>query len=414
MNKEEKICIIGGGISGLSAAYYLQKKGYMNVTVLEKSSRLGGKCHSIRYKDKVYEMGTLMGVPAYTNIKALMKEFYMENDGPLLYRGFFNDKGGKVLQIEKNDTSKFRSEFLRLPDIMKKYEFLQQPGFKNLPEELCEPFSKWCDKNELSVMKKVFSHCFTAYGFGYIDEIPAAYVLKFLDFNTLTSFIEITHLITWTEGIEELIGKLANSLEDIRLTSEVVRITRNETIEVETDHEILIFDKLVITSPLDEIVNFMEMDSSISELFGKISYEDFRVYAYKVEGFTPICGYIPQNMCAERKGHALVWYYRWNEGRNNELITVYSLGDSSMDEKIVKSIVEDDMINLGMKINGLYMHRRWKHFPHVDSETLKGGFYDKLEGLQGKNNTYYGGEIMNFSNIEKCTSYSKYLVETYF
>jgi protoporphyrinogen oxidase len=36
-----KVCVIGGGISGLSAAYFLLKKGY-NVDLYESSDRLGG------------------------------------------------------------------------------------------------------------------------------------------------------------------------------------------------------------------------------------------------------------------------------------------------------------------------------------------------------------------------------------
>ena len=39
MNK--KIAIIGGGITGLTAAYYLKKKGY-SPTIFEASSQIGG------------------------------------------------------------------------------------------------------------------------------------------------------------------------------------------------------------------------------------------------------------------------------------------------------------------------------------------------------------------------------------
>ena len=56
----------------------------------------------------------------------------------------------------------------------------------------------------------------------------------------------------------------------------------------------------------------------------------------------------------------------------------------------------------------------WEHFPHVDAKTLGEGFYDKLEAFQGKNNIYYSGEIMNFSNMESCIIYSKDLVNEYF
>lgn len=100
-NLEDRVCIIGAGMSGLSAAHFLQKKGYSNITILEKRGRVGGKCYSIKYKGKTYEMGTMMGVPSSKHIQELMKEFGVKNNGSLLYKGFFDTKGEVIQQIQK-------------------------------------------------------------------------------------------------------------------------------------------------------------------------------------------------------------------------------------------------------------------------------------------------------------------------
>ncbi|WP_313638886.1 hypothetical protein, partial [Paenibacillus sp.] len=91
----------------------------------------------------------------------------------------------------------FAQEFKRLPDILKRYKSLQKPGFLHLPPDLCQPFSEWCAENELSVLGQVYMHYFNTFGFGSIHDVPAAYVLKFLTYDNLLSFIEITHMITW-------------------------------------------------------------------------------------------------------------------------------------------------------------------------------------------------------------------------
>ena len=65
MDKNIKICIIGGGPAGLSAGMYLEQKGYENYTILEKNDRVGGKCWSPHYNGRRYEMGAIMGVPSY-------------------------------------------------------------------------------------------------------------------------------------------------------------------------------------------------------------------------------------------------------------------------------------------------------------------------------------------------------------
>ena len=44
MDKNTKICIVGGGPAGLSAGMYLEQKGYENYTILERLDRVGGKC----------------------------------------------------------------------------------------------------------------------------------------------------------------------------------------------------------------------------------------------------------------------------------------------------------------------------------------------------------------------------------
>lgn len=70
---EERICIIGGGPAGISAAMYLEKKGYQNYVIYEKLNRVGGKCFSPRIKikhngveeERSFEMGAIMGIVNY-------------------------------------------------------------------------------------------------------------------------------------------------------------------------------------------------------------------------------------------------------------------------------------------------------------------------------------------------------------
>lgn len=63
---------------------------------MEKSDRVGGKCHSIEYKGKSYEMGTLIGLPTYKHTMDLMRDFDLMDRGPLLERGFLIIMGGKL------------------------------------------------------------------------------------------------------------------------------------------------------------------------------------------------------------------------------------------------------------------------------------------------------------------------------
>lgn len=73
-NKNQRICIIGGGPAGTSMAMYLEKNGYDNYVIYEKSDRVGGKAFSPKMKvknaqgkweDRTIEMGAVMGCDTY-------------------------------------------------------------------------------------------------------------------------------------------------------------------------------------------------------------------------------------------------------------------------------------------------------------------------------------------------------------
>ena len=61
------------------------------------------------------------------------------------------------------------------------------------------------------------------------------------------------------------------------------------------------------------------------------------------------------------------------------------------------------------------MHRRLrkKGCTRLDS-TLTGGYFDRLEALQGHDHTYYAGELLNFSSVDQSAWYAKTLIERFF
>ncbi|XP_045162840.2 uncharacterized protein LOC123527448 [Mercenaria mercenaria] len=56
-NNEEKILILGAGISGISAAKTLHDQGYTNIEVLEGSNRVGGRVKSVNLSGYAVELG---------------------------------------------------------------------------------------------------------------------------------------------------------------------------------------------------------------------------------------------------------------------------------------------------------------------------------------------------------------------
>lgn len=70
----QEILIVGGGLSGLTAAYYLSKNG-KNVRLLEASPKLGGRTYSLKFKDEnlLIDNGQHILVGAYEFTLSLLK-----------------------------------------------------------------------------------------------------------------------------------------------------------------------------------------------------------------------------------------------------------------------------------------------------------------------------------------------------
>ena len=88
---EADVCIVGAGISGLSAARTLHKAG-KSVIVLEARDRVGGRCYSrpIKGASDVANMGATFVGPTQTHVLALMAElgipkFDVYSKGSLLW-----------------------------------------------------------------------------------------------------------------------------------------------------------------------------------------------------------------------------------------------------------------------------------------------------------------------------------------
>jgi len=57
LEHKEKVIVLGAGIGGLSAGYFLAKTGKYEVTVLEKAPVIGGLCASFEYNDFTLDYG---------------------------------------------------------------------------------------------------------------------------------------------------------------------------------------------------------------------------------------------------------------------------------------------------------------------------------------------------------------------
>lgn len=96
------IVVIGGGIAGTSAAYFLRSRGY-RVTIVERSNQLGGRVRSQQLHGAAVEMGAGFITNAYTNIRTFLTTSSLDQK---LYRQHGRSgilRGGKVKMATISD-----------------------------------------------------------------------------------------------------------------------------------------------------------------------------------------------------------------------------------------------------------------------------------------------------------------------
>ena len=464
MDKNTRICIIGGGPAGLSAGMYLEKKGYENYTILEKNDRVGGKCWSPHYNGRRYEMGAIMGVPSYYAVHDVEEFCGITHDGPKLNRNYKN-ADGKVIEpfartlvnlIRNPWLLKMKKQLEKFGELLEtKYKGYDVNGHRGVAEgrydgfavtpgrepvkgenpnlkDLCLPFSEFCRKNGVELVQKIWIGPYTSFGYGYFDEIPAAYVLKYLDFQTCMNFVKV-NLWTWKEGTQYIWEQLNAHLKNpARLNSTIEKVERRDgKVYVTVNGKVEEYDKIIVTSPLYVankenrrdglvgMVDYFDAREDEKELFSRIEYERYDVLAVetKPEDHPEISYYVFDNMIKERLGHLMVYYRRWKDSVD-QVITTYALRKhkdmAEVPYEDCKRMVLDDLKTMKNPASNVVNEWSVYYFPHVFSEDYAAGWYDKVEAMQDKYDTFYAGEIMSFGDMDETAEYSRELVERFF
>ncbi len=286
-NNKDRVCIIGGGPSGLACAMYLEKKGYTNYTIYEKLNKVGGKCWSPKLKvshngveeEKTFETGAIMGAITYHAVHEMEEFGGYYHKGPDFKEGEpnmrreFRKLDGKVdyqLDPKKEFSFKKLNGLLKLKKQMKQLNKIMQTKYvgydcyghigvakgeyygiskgvegycgatkeNSFPnyikgsnpnlKDLALPFSEFCKLNGVEDVQRIWIAPFTSFGYGFFDEIPAALVMKYLDVTTALEFVNMK-LWTWQDGTQKIYESVNDKLQHPAiLETEVVKVERPE------------------------------------------------------------------------------------------------------------------------------------------------------------------------------------------
>lgn len=411
LSPNQRIAILGAGAAGLAAAEALKQKGYKHVTIFERTDHAGGKCLSENIDSKSYELGACVLTKNNTVPLHLAEKYKVPIEQANFDHSIIVDKEGNPIP-EGSLILKLKilwQLIFRYRPLLKKYKSLESPGFHNLDASQTIPFSQFAKENKITDLADVINLFLTGFGYSYTDQISTAYVLKYMNWKTIRAYIKKQAYI-FPEGIQGLWTRVAKE-HDVRFKAMITKISRADTVIIETKAGKEEFDTLILTTPLDETSSFMDLSAQEKVLFKKIVYLDYQTILCTLKNFPETGGYIPDNFTKERSGHPMFWYHRQAK---TPIFSFYVLADESTSEKTVKKNLKKFVQQMGGEIESIHKFIHWKYFPHVDSKPLRDGFYDKLEGMQGKQHTYYAGELLSFACVGFTSEYAEDLVNRNF
>lgn len=416
---EANIGIVGGGPSGLSLAHELKKRGYKSVTVLERNREVGGKTLTYGHNNLSYEMGAIMSGPTYENVMALAKEF---NEPIIKFSpgsaGLFvvNENNNKIEPLSMWQKYRYLEAARDYEITYRRYAHLfEKPGLAHLPAELNEPFSSWIKKNSAvpRAIEELLSHSFVSFGYGYMAEVPALYVLRFFSPEMLWSFV-LGKIRMLENGYQNLWKKVAAGLK-VEYNFDVIKAERieNQWVLRAKDGREKRFNVLVWTAPLDLAKKIVApLAPQVSEVLEEIKYQTYYSTLVDIAGLPKGSGVFPRNYQALPEGGIVSWLHRWPSLSN--VANFYTLSNQNLSDSQVEQKIREFATSNNLQVRNVIKNIGWRYFPHFSQGTLNLNPYVTIEAHQGQNDLYFSGEILNFSSVEHTVAYSKALADRFF
>jgi hypothetical protein len=422
------IGIVGAGAGGLSLARILTDRGLANVTVLERSERVGGKALTVQHEGLGHELGTCYHTYGYTYVRAWMKAhgigahrlarhvIHPEGSAPVDFKQFVIN-GGKAAAYR--EILRYQAHWLR-------FFVMQELGWSRatFDAEAAMPFLQWLRERDFPTIERFALRSMTAMGYGHLAEVPALYGLRWNMPSLLLSAAAI-RVEEPVPGWMQLWQALAWRL-DVRLGWDTTRVERHG--DAFTVHgrsgAPLRFDHLVITTPLDECGAWIDLTPEEEAVFARIRWSQYCASLVVVDGWftdadTNSFESALRSADAARLGHVLVARRTGDKtpvsaarsGSRKHVYVVYQYGSAQMSDASLRERLEADVALHGGRVVEVLGQVRWKYSPKLTREAIASGAVWQLDALQGHQNTWYSGASLSHEAVDNIVDYNVKLAD---
>lgn len=436
--RDARIAIIGGGSSGVTAAWSLQKKGYQDVTLYEAEDRIGGKVNSVLVDGHGIELGAVVGMQDNQTLYDIGRELGVLRLKPAKQKFEVlvkNPQGSWTsTPLDKywgaSSTTAVLKGLLRFSKVIwfPRFRSVFQPGFHDLHPDLVNlTMAQFAKKYSFDAILEPFHVAIYSCGYGAMDEIPALYFLKMMRsvekvrVRRQVSFGLNPGLWTFDGGYQKLwesiVGHLVGKGMKLRQGAPVTRVTRVEQgdgrfeISVTAGGSTQRFDRILIATPPRQTLTYLDATPEERELFGRVSTFNYHTVVFRAQGLKENAWVnFRDNMAHDMDGHLFTYY---NDDPGSNVYTGFQFSRSGQTHQDLDSFMREDVASVGGTAGEVVMRKDWEYFPHVKPEDLDENYYPRLNALQGQRSTFFLGALFAFETTDHCAQFADFLVEQY-
>ena len=388
-----KIAVIGSGISGLSAAYYLSKK--FKVDLFEQEDYFGGHSYTYDIKNQKKTIPVDLGFIVFNELTyPNLLNFFKELEVPfeksdmsfaVSIQGSNIEYGGRGLKaIFANKSNIFNFNFVKM--IIEIISF-----YKNAPLLIKnnldgETLGSYLDKSNFSKYLVEYHiipmvAAIWSMPFSKAKEIPLKLFLNFFINHGLFKLRNRPQWYTVTGRSRTYVKKVLNKISgEIFKNYKVISVNRNENnVRIKIGEDYLDYDHIVLASHADQSLKMLDKPTEEEQrILSKFKYVSNQAVLHSDEKLMP-----------KKK---LAWS-SWNSISNGKQTSVTywlnNLQNLKSDNNFFLTLnpfCEINKESIIKKIN--FTH------PHFNSDTLK--HQKSLFSLQGKKRTWYCGSYFGY------------------
>ncbi|HAH49752.1 MAG TPA: protoporphyrinogen oxidase [Balneola sp.] len=435
------IAVLGGGISGLSTAWYLKKKGF-EVTLFEAQEDTGGVIRSVSNQYSVFDFGPNTIRDKTGSVSEMITDLGLEDEVLSMSEGSktrFIVKNGELKKIKQNTISFLFSDVLSWKG---KKKLFSEPLKKSLNSDADESIGSFLERRiGKEAVEYLADPFFSGIYAGDIYSLSKNKLIgKLADFeqdygSIVKGFLKSRKekssfkpkVISFKMGVQQLTDKLTERLQDSILHEEVKSLqVQQSNFKVTTaDHE-YIFDKVVSCLPAYVLKEVLKTDNQkLENSLSEINYSPMlsTQLVFKKEDLN-----LPENgfgFLVPRKENTRLLGAIWKSNifpdqTEDEYVHVNLMTGGSHDIKVIDQdirVIEKEVIeefSTIMNVKGgaeMVSSKLWKKaIPqfHVDFASVE----DSMNRFQKENEGFYiGGNFRWGVSVSDCVDGAKNLSE---